>query len=630
MRMMYSRCICVLFVLMFFGCGEAEIIDASPTDIVQDGGNTDVSVPGTCQGKCGDNLVAGGCSCAADCNQGGVPCCDDYMAICNECLNAGGCCASDADCESTDPCQTGTCTEAGSCSYGPSTDVCWLDTLCVAAGEAHPDETCTVCEQQDRGASFVQVANKTACDDDNACTENDQCNDHGQCLGKLVLDCCTSDAFCNTLEACTVAFCDLATNTCKVKPAEACCDEGVCCDTANGAVMSAGKQCGNEALESQYQCNGQNIDQNQAYAGCDGLSEDGCSTDPQYWVSSDWMTMEACPANTQCTLVNLVTKPTCEKPPPAEECMSASECTAVQQPCSNAQCIQGQCKYNPLPKGLKCGSVVLETTYQCQNGNVYSQIKYAACDGITTACLGNKLMSLSELFQTCGPNETCKMTNPTQPGICQTQCDASKPCCEASGTFSPVGTACPNIFVAPKFQCSSSGPGGAVQKKQGYAGCTGDSEPCSSVSMYVVYDDWQTEIQCGGNQVCKEASSPMHPGTCVTQWDCLSGETQPCGNCGIETCGAGGQWGTCQGEGVCVPGEVGQGEAAFCDVCSERSCTDQCQWALDCVLSGNNVCEWNKGTNFQYCNDAETEWQFCLKPEQWNGDYCTWAPCAPK
>ena len=449
------------------------------------------------------------------------------------------CCADDGDCVSTDPCVAGRC-DAGTqkCVFEGSSAVCWLGEGCVVPGEAHPDEACKVCDLKTDGAAFVQVESETVCDDDNVCTENDHCNDHGQCLGALVPDCCTADVYCNTTEPCTVAFCDPETHTCAVKPAEACCDEGVCCDTNNGAVKTAGKPCGTEAVSTAYQCNGNEIEQRTANLGCDGVTADVCSAESEHWVWSTWVTIDACLNGTECVFTNAQTMPTCAGLPPGKDCQTTQDCEDG-LPCSKPNCVAGQCANTPLPKGLQCGQVPVDTIYQCgagQNADVMVQLQYAACDGAALSCMGNEqYWTPWELYLSCGPNETCKVTDSSKAGTCEAsgptgQCEPAQPCCDNDGTYSAVGTACPNILVGAKYQCTLPALGGAVQKKQGYAGCTGSSAMCSSVSFYVVYDEWETIEQCSPSQSCKEGFSTTSPGTCES--DCTPGGTC-CDNNGL-------------------------------------------------------------------------------------------------
>lgn len=582
-RQLLTRCLLALLLVLMSGCG-----GASSTDTALDGtGDTPIAVPdsttpppppvGSCEGNCAQIGVAGGCSCHPSCKSTG-DCCDDYVVQCEGCQTdadcvaekpcvtgtcVGGackhvaqsdCCTVDSDCVATDPCMTGRCDgPLGQCVNEPSLEVCWAGDVCVPVGDAHPDELCKICESKEDGAAFILLEDESVCDDDNVCTDSDTCNEYGQCLGVLVSDCCASDVFCNTIEPCTIAYCDPETHTCMVKPADACCEEGACCDTSSGAVMTAGKQCGFQVIATGYDCKDNAIEQRFAYEGCDGKSADGCSSAPEHWLWDAWVTIEACPADTNCVLGDPTTKPTCEggTPPLPTDCTVDSQCDDGLA-CSLDHCAIGTCKYSPTQAGLPCGAQALGTVYKCSSngpgGDVLSRDKVAVCDGLSMECTGAlKVWGPWSVWKECLPSQVCSVTSENEPGQCvgATDCNPAAPCCDANGTFTPKGTQCPQNKVSAKYQCTSPALGGAVQQKQGYAGCTGFQEACSGLSIYVVYDDWQTVKQCKSYEVCEDSWSETLPGECTS--DCKPGSTccgadgknapagTPCGSATVST-----------------------------------------------------------------------------------------------
>ena len=99
-----------------------------------------------------------------------------------------------------------------------------------------------------------------------------------------------------------------------------------------------------------------------------------------------------------------------------------------------------------------------------------------------------------------------------------------------------------------------------------------------------------------------------------------------CGNCGVETQSRScdpttctwTEWigGSCDGEGVCGPGETKPG----CDhdingnatACGMQVCNDQCQWG-GCELAPGAACLSGMGSSFQCCTPpgGGSGWQFC-------------------
>ena len=71
--------------------------------------------------------------------------------------------------------------------------------------------------------------------------------------------------------------------------------------------------------------------------------------------------------------------------------------------------------------------------------------------------------------------------------------------------------------------------------------------------------------------------------------ECAEGDTQPCGNCGTQTC-ARGAWGACSGEGPCKPGDTDPCGGG----CSARLCSDACTWC-DCPTAQCANCDGTAG-----------------------------------
>ena len=140
--------------------------------------------------------------------------------------------------------------------------------------------------------------------------------------------------------------------------------------------------------------------------------------------------------------------------------------------------------------------------------------------------------------------------------------------------------------------------------------------------------DLETSEGGGGDDVSEiiDLTEP-DAGTCLDQEDviCVPGETETksesCGNCGMKsqsrTCtdlcewGAWTDWGPCEGQGPCVPGEVTQGG---CSQCAQSTCNDSCEWdpcvtnpgfAEDCCFKWNNNGTLQKAVNEHACVEIQ-------------------------
>lgn len=131
--------------------------------------------------------------------------------------------------------------------------------------------------------------------------------------------------------------------------------------------------------------------------------------------------------------------------------------------------------------------------------------------------------------------------------------------------------------------------------------------------------------QCGTlERECQDDGS-FGDAECKSEGACVPDtiDSRPCGNCGTQTRGCTNScewepWSECEGQGVCMPGEVG--EASECaDECfaQTRTCLDTCEWG-PCNFEAGAECERKGGSNWQCC--GQEAWQFCLST-------CKWAPC---
>lgn len=105
-----------------------------------------------------------------------------------------------------------------------------------------------------------------------------------------------------------------------------------------------------------------------------------------------------------------------------------------------------------------------------------------------------------------------------------------------------------------------------------------------------------------GSQTCSDG---CHWDPCENQ-GCVSGASQPCGNCGRRDC-VDCAWTACLGEGTCSPGD-----SRPCQKCGTQTCTAACTWG---ACKDQKQCE---PAQVQSCGDCGK--QICTAT-------CAWGPC---
>jgi hypothetical protein len=264
----------------------------------------------------------------------------------------------------------------------------------------------------------------------------------------------------------------------------------------------------------------------------------------------------------------------------------------------------------------------------------------AGCGGggsCTDACAEGESRCAEGGRQTCARGEGgCLAWGAVEP------CPAGKTC--AAGE---CADSCVNACELGARRCTADGH--AVETCVGEGGCTRWGAPLACPGETLCVGDGQcgvcmpdaSEMQaCGacGHQgrTCSAQGQWSDWGSCDGQGECQPGETRGCGNCGTQRCGDDCRWGACEGSGECQPGQTrgcgncgtarcdgschwggceGQGECApgstgACGQCGMRSCNGACHW---------EACNNGDGTLWRHCNQCG--WQFCCP----NGDWCNCA-----
>jgi hypothetical protein len=102
---------------------------------------------------------------------------------------------------------------------------------------------------------------------------------------------------------------------------------------------------------------------------------------------------------------------------------------------------------------------------------------------------------------------------------------------------------------------------------------------------------------------------------------CTPGQSQSCGTCGTRSCGAGGTWGSCSNQGVCVPGTS---VTVGCGDCGTRidTCSNSCQWMTG-SCGGQGVCSPGDSQSCCPCGSAGCG----CGGEAICTSSCTWGSC---
>ena len=262
---------------------------------------------------------------ASDCPSGSAcddedPCTVDDVCEDEVCAGTPVVCEGDAD----RPCLVFACDDTGLCAGSVAEGACLIDDVCVDAGAAPADNSCTSCQPELNGIGWSPVEAETACEDGDACTVADACDGHGVCAGEP-MDCddeepCTADACvdgvcthpavddsnpCDDGDPCTVEV-SCASGDCIGVPMV--CDDGDQC-TVDACVDG---ECVFEPAAAGTACN--DLD---ACTTEDVCSDGSCAGEPMACDDGDDCTMDACDEHLGDCKFDLIISETCA-PPPAD------------------------------------------------------------------------------------------------------------------------------------------------------------------------------------------------------------------------------------------------------------------------------------------------------------------------
>ncbi|ACC98039.1 Type II secretion system subunit [Elusimicrobium minutum Pei191] len=284
----------------------------------------------------------------------------------------------------------------------------------------------------------------------------------------------------------------------------------------------------------------------------------------------------------------------------------------------------------------------------CPTGQKRSSVQYTedgACCVAKTSCpttcpTGQQRTSVqySEDGACCVSKTSCPATCPagqkrssvqyTEDGACcvaKTSCPTTCPAGEerTSSQYYEDGACCKTATVYTCSGASSQACGNCGTQTRTCDTSTGTWSAWSSCSGEGVCSPGATQSCTGGTQTC---SSTCAWGSCeVVSKSCSGASTQTCGKCGTQTrtcdttTGVWSDWGSCSGEGECIPGEKRDYG------CGSKSGTNWAVCGSDCKMGEpENKCSACEGKSTQSCTCNGIQTRTCNES---TGTWSAWGAC---
>jgi hypothetical protein len=300
-------------------------------------------------------------------------------------------------------------------------------------------------------------------------------------------------------------------------------------------------------------------------------------------VSRDCHSMDHACANGVCVLV------------PNASCSTDSQCEPSACPTGPVWCCEGDCECQPTKrKGESCE----------KNGACVSLACKCADAGCTARVCANEGCAVCSYATQAGDCTSSLLEPGTQE---PEECEGAS-ACYADGCKLSLGADC---TAGNDASCES-----------GYCECTNADctrRVCATSNCVCKYgeagqcetnldDLTQDPGDCDGNSQCVA-------GACVVK--CTPDSTQPCGNCGVQTCQSNFTWGECTNEGACSPGAP-RSQPCNCGLGSQtQTCRSDCTWPSTWGACSDG-CE---PTSLRSCGYCSTGTQTCRAD-------CTWSDCS--
>lgn len=391
------------------------------------------------------------CGCSASCvfPNAGTSCNDEQFCSVNDACDGAGLCVAGQG----SPCALG----AGACREASDTCAeCLMDAQCSDSLPCNGVETCDVATGSCENGSAVVCAGELTCND-----QAGECRCPGGevevSLGVCEPSACTTDGECDDGDICNgVETCDTAIEQCESGQPLVCNDGAACngqetCSPTSGCVAGTPKLCGAGAEcvdplgTCELLCGNGDVDPNEA---CD----DGpLNSDTEPNACRMTCVVASCgdsvqDAGEQCDDGNGVPGDGCSANCLVEACSVATvdaDCTDVGE-CQRANCVDGACFYNDLPRGTTtgtCGSdgVFCNGNEICSGdgtciatGDPCATDPQRVCSEALSACVACLTDSSCADGVFCNGVETCGTAGSCQSGD-SVECGLAEICDEGSG-----------------------------------------------------------------------------------------------------------------------------------------------------------------------------------------------------
>ncbi len=433
---------------------------------------TDWGIIGSCPG---------GSFCQKNPDKTVFPLCSGTPAPAPSCVDAIGC--YDADPCTLDACTNGTCTHA----LADATALCG---------------TTSVFTQYDclNGPGGTQAGGSIVTRSQYA-----SCGSAGKCDGKAVWSPWTITTDCLATEKCDVPI-STEPGTCALISV---CKPGTTCCGADGQYAATGTACGTAVVATEYQCEttgkGSKYTVHDGVAGCSGASA-LCSAATPSW--GNWKAAGTCGYNQLCSLPLADAPPVC-----TDVCVAGTTC-----------CTGGG---DWADQGSKCADALIKSVSKCTSANgvesVMSAQVFPGCTGVDETCSiepANLNKSAYTLVKQCQSYEKCVQNGDLADCQLNAPCQPGTQCCTADGQFAPLASPCLSTNQQ-QFSCSNNLPGGAVQVRDVFLGCSGVSTQCSYSPTNYYFSPWVDQTECLPTEAC--SSPDLTVAECVSLQQCTPG-----------------------------------------------------------------------------------------------------------
>ncbi len=467
-------------------------------------------------------------------------------------------CAGATNCNGNGACalfSNGTaCTLAAECTSGNCIDGVCCNAVCGGA--------CKACNLAAAVGTCTNIPNLQ--DPANECTGAQVCNGNAACVGGPTGAACAANSECASMQ----------------------CIDGVCCNTACGALCQACNVAGNIGTCTSIPNGADPANECPGSTNCNGAA--ACALLANGAV---------CAANAECTSGNCIDGVCCNTACGAlcQACNVAgsvgtcSNIVAGNDPaneCANGACSAGACKLdngqgcaagsaclsNQCIDGFCCNTACSGTCLACNVAGLAgtcSNVPNATdpaneCAGVTN-CNGAGACGLLSNGTVCAVGGECSSGNCIDGVCCNTACGALCQACNVAGS---VGT-CSNIVAGndPANECANGACSAGACKLDNGQGCAAGSACLSNQCI----DGFCCNTACSGTcQACSNALTGSPNGTCDNV------------NAGLETANECTGTTTCNGTGACGLFAVGQA-CAINGECANGQCVDG-------MCCGTNAC----------------------------------------